>query len=87
MEFPIKAKVGDKFVISGGMGVNPESTETVTKVTVHYDEATGKPYDIIWFGLWEFDSRSGVLRNHPAAWISKKSSWLPPMARFFYFGG
>lgn len=64
-----KIKEGDFVYCTGDSGFCTDSTEQVKKVTVQYDQRTGKPYNIIWLeGGRKFDSRTGGAMNSPTAY-------------------
>ena len=62
-------KVGDTVYCTGDSGFCDSSNEKIKKVTVQYDEHSGKPYNVIWLsGEREFDSRDGGAMNPPLAY-------------------
>ena len=62
-------KVGDKVHCTGDSGFCDSSDEKIKKVTVQYDEHTGKAYNVIWLsGGRKFDSRDGGAMNPPLAY-------------------
>jgi len=54
-----KLKVGDKILVGGDSGFCNDDEETITKIYKKYDENTGKPYNVICCGDWEFSGKEG----------------------------
>lgn len=60
---------GDKVCCTGDSSFCQSSTQKIKKLTVKYDEDTGKPYNVIHLaGDRKFDSRTGYAINPPLAY-------------------
>jgi hypothetical protein len=68
-----KLKVGDKVYIDCFTSMGTGGISEVTKIVKKYDSDTGKPYDVIYFGDHQFDSRNGDAISSPTMYyISHK---------------
>jgi len=58
-------KVGDKVLIECYTSMGTGGKEKVTKITTKYNENTGKPYKVIWFGSHGFSAKTGEAITPP----------------------
>jgi hypothetical protein len=69
-ERKIPVKIGDKIFIHCDSSFGSSSTgyDTVTDITTQYNEQTGIPYPVIWFGRHKFHGVTGAALNSPTAY-------------------
>ena len=64
-------KVGDEMLIECYTSMGTGGKSKVTKITTKYDEDTGKPYKVIWFGDHGFSAETGGAITPPTMYYIK----------------
>ena len=54
-----RIKVGDDVNIECWSAQGDDTVRKVTDITTKYDENTGKPYKVLWCGMWGFSVIDG----------------------------
>ena len=54
-----RVRVGDDVDIECWSAQGDDTVRKVTDITTKYDENTGKPYKVLWCGMWGFSAIDG----------------------------
>lgn len=62
-------KIGDTVMIECQSALGTGGPAKITKITIRYDENTGKPYKILWCGKRGFSAKTGYAVTAPFAYF------------------